>query len=126
MIQITPQMRVLVAIEAVDGRRGIDGLGQVCRSVLLANPGDGTMFVFRTRSCKAIRLLVYDGQGFWLASKRLSSGRFRYWPTAAGAISRELLAHEFSALIWGGDPQRAHAAPMWRRIPFQPGGRSAS
>jgi len=50
MIQITPQMRVLVAIEAVDGRRGIDGLGQVCRSVLSANPGDGTMFVFRTRS----------------------------------------------------------------------------
>lgn len=120
MIQITPQMRVLVAIEAVDGRRGIDGLGQVCRSVLLANPGDGTMFVFRTRSGKTIRLLVYDGQGFWLASKRLSAGRFRYWPTAAGAISRELLAHEFSALIWGGDPQRAQAAPMWRRIALEP------
>ena len=120
MIQITPQMRVLVAIEAVDGRRGIDGLGQVCRSVLLANPGDGTMFVFRTRSGKAIRLLVYDGQGFWLASKRLSAGRFRYWPAGTGAVSRELLAHEFSALIWGGDPQRAQAAPMWRRIPLEP------
>jgi len=120
MIQITPQMRVLVATEAVDGRRGIDGLGQVCRSVLSANPGDGTMFVFRTRSGKAIRLLVYDGQGFWLASKRLSAGRFRYWPTAAGAVSRELLAHEFSALIWGGDPQRAQAAPMWRRIALEP------
>ena len=120
MIQITPQMRVLVAIEAVDGRRGIDGLGQVCRSVLLANPGDGTMFVFRTRSGKTIRLLVYDGQGFWLASKRLSAGRFRYWPTAAGAVSRERLAHEFSALIWGADPQRAQAAPMWRRIALEP------
>ncbi|MHB1773985.1 MAG: IS66 family insertion sequence element accessory protein TnpB [Acidimicrobiales bacterium] len=120
MIQITPQMRVLVAIEAVDGRRGIDGLGQVCRSVLLANPGDGTLFVFRTRSGKAIRLLVYDGQGFWLASKRLSTGRFRYWPRGTGAVSRELLAHEFSALIWGGDPQRAQAAPMWRRIALEP------
>ena len=126
MIQITPQMRVLVAIEAVDGRRGIDGLGQVCRSVLLANPGDGTMFVFRTRSGKAIRLLVYDGQGFWLASKRLSAGRFRYWPTGTGAVSRELLAHEFSALIWGGDPQRAQAAPMWRRIPLEPPAARAS
>jgi transposase len=122
MIQITPQMRVLVATEPVDGRRGIDGLGQVCRSVLKANPGDGTMFVFRTRSGKAIRLLVYDGQGFWLASKRLSAGRFRYWPTGTGAVSRELLAHEFSALIWGGDPQRAQAAPMWRRIPLEPPG----
>jgi transposase len=126
MIQITPQMRVLVAIEAVDGRRGIDGLGQVCRSVLLANPGDGTMFVFRTRSGKAIRLLVYDGQGFWLASKRLSAGRFRYWPTGSGAVSRQLLAHEFSALIWGGDPQRAQAAPMWRRIALEPPAARAS
>ena len=125
MIQITPQMRVLVAMEAVDGRRGIDGLGQICRSVLLANPGDGTMFVFRTRSGKAIRLLVYDGQGFWLASKRLSAGRFGYWPTAAGAVSRELLAHEFSALIWGGDPQRAQAAPMWRRVALEPPGARA-
>ena len=74
------------------------------------------MFVFRSRSGKAIKLLVYDGQGFWLATKRLSTGRFRYWPAGAGAVSRELLAHEFSALIWGGDPQRAQAAPMWRRI----------
>lgn len=60
MIQITPQMRVLVAIEAVDFRRGIDGLSQVCRAVLAANPMDGTMFVFRSRSAKSIKLLVYD------------------------------------------------------------------
>ena len=50
MIQITPQMRVLVAIEPVDFRRGIDGLSQVCRAVLSESPLDGTMFVFRSRS----------------------------------------------------------------------------
>ena len=60
MIQITPQMRVLVAIEPVDFRRGIDGLSQVCRAVLSESPLDGTMFVFRSRSAKAIKLLVYD------------------------------------------------------------------
>jgi transposase len=122
MIQITPQMRVLVAIEAVDGRRGIDGLGQLCRSVLLADPGDGTLFVFRTRSGKSIRLLIYDGQGFWLASKRMSNGRFRHWPTAAGAESRPLMAHELTALIWGGNPERSQVAPMWRRLPIEPAG----
>lgn len=120
VIQITPQMRVLVAIEPVDGRRGIDGLSQVCRAALSANPMDGTMFVFRSRSGKAIKLLVYDGQGFWLATKRLSAGRFRHWPTSADAASRQLLAHEFTALIWGGNPERAQAAPMWRRIPIDP------
>ena len=44
----------------------------------------------------------------------------------AGAVSRELLAHEFSALIWGGDPQRAQAAPMWRRIALEPPAARAS
>lgn len=122
MIQITPQMRVLAAIEPVDFRQGIDGLSRVCRAVLSENPLGGTMFVFRSRSAKSIKLLVYDGQGFWLATKRLSAGRFRHWPTATEAASRRLAVHEFTALIWGGDPQRAQAAPMWRRVALDPPG----
>src|SRR5260221_232962 len=78
MIQITPQMRVLVAIELVDFRRGIDGLAQLCRSILTSDPMDGTLFVFRSRAGKSIKLLVYDGQGFWLCQKRLSAGKFRH------------------------------------------------
>lgn len=120
MIQIAPQMRVLVAIDPVDFRRGIDGLAQVCRAVLSEDPVGGTMFVFRSRAAKSIKLLVYDGQGFWLAQKRMSTGRFRHWPTAVNAASRQLLAHEFTALIWGGNPQLAQAAPMWRRLPIEP------
>jgi transposase len=123
MIQISPQMRVIVAIEPVDGRRGIDGLAQVCRSVLEIDPLDGALIVFRTRSGKALRILAYDGQGYWLCTKRMSSGKFRYWPTAAddsSAASRVLLAHELQTLLWGGDPQQAHAAPMWRRLPVVP------
>ncbi|MGH8143719.1 MAG: IS66 family insertion sequence element accessory protein TnpB [Steroidobacteraceae bacterium] len=125
MIQITPQMRVLVAIEPVDFRRGIDGLSQLCRAVLSANPLDGTMFVFRSRSAKSIKLLVYDGQGFWLVQKRMSAGRFRYWPASvdsANTATRMLLTHEFHALIWGGNPSLAQAAPMWRRIAIEPAG----
>ena len=34
MLQITPQMRILVALEAVDGRKGMDGLAQLCREKL--------------------------------------------------------------------------------------------
>ena len=69
MIQITPQMRVLVAVEAVDFRRGIDGLAQLCRVVLQADPFTGAVFVFRSRRRTAIKLLVYDGQGFWLCQR---------------------------------------------------------
>jgi len=67
VIQITPQMRVLVAVEAVDGRKGIDSLGAVCRQKLEADPFSGTVFVFRSRRGDSIKVLVYDGQGFWLA-----------------------------------------------------------
>lgn len=70
MIQITPQMRILVAIEPVDFRCGIDGLARVCRAILTSDPMDGTLFIFRSRAAKAIKLLVYDGQGFWCFSKR--------------------------------------------------------
>ena len=67
MLQITPQMRILVAIEAVDGRKGIDSLVQLCREKLDSDPFSGCVFIFRSRSATSIRLLAYDGQGFWLA-----------------------------------------------------------
>jgi transposase len=113
-------MRVLVAVEPADFRCGIDGLSRLCRAVLHSDPLDGTMFVFRSRSGKALKLLVYDGQGFWLCQKRLSQGRFRYWPTSKEDAASPLLAHEFQTLIWGGDPAMAHAAPMWRRLRVEP------
>jgi transposase len=83
LIQITPQMRILVAIESIDGRKGIDSLAQLCREKLDADPFSGCLFIFRSRSGKSIRILAYDSQGFWLATKRLSKGRFRWWPTGA-------------------------------------------
>jgi transposase len=115
MIQITPQMRVMVAIEPADFRRGIDGLAQICRAVLGENPYGGAVFVFRNRQRTAVKVLVYDGQGFWLCHKRLSSGRFRYWPTGTGAASA-LQAHELQVLLCAGDPAATQAAPMWRRL----------
>jgi len=72
LIQITPQLRILVAIEPIDGRKGIDSLAQLCREKLDADPFSGCLFLFRSRSRKSIRILAYDGQGFWLATKRLS------------------------------------------------------
>lgn len=122
MIQVTPQMRVLVAIEPVDFRRGIDGLAQIARTKLNEDPFTGTVFIFRSRRAKAIKLLVYDGQGFWLCQKRLSTGRFRYWPTSQDAAAATLLAHELHVLLSAGDPAATRAAPLWRKLgpPDQP------
>ena len=60
MIQITPQMRILVAVEPADFRRGIDGLARPCRQALRSDPFSGAVFVFRNRSGKAIKILAYD------------------------------------------------------------------
>ena len=75
MIQITPQMRIVAAVEPADFRCGIDGLARRCKDVLRHDPFRGWVFVFRNRSATALKVLVYDGQGFWLCHKRLSSGR---------------------------------------------------
>ena len=60
MIQITPQMRILVAVESVDFRKGIDSLAELCRQKLEADPFSGYLFVFRSRRATSIKVLVYD------------------------------------------------------------------
>jgi transposase len=115
MIQITPHMRVLVAVEPADFRCGIDGLARVCRERIRSDPFSGAVFVFRNRRRTAIKLLVYDGQGYWLCHKRLSTGRFRWWPSGAdGAVRLEV--HELAVLLRAGNPEATRAAPAWRRV----------
>ncbi len=114
MIQVAPQMRVLVAVEPADFRKGIDGLAKLAREELDHDPFSGCLFVFRNRKATAVKILVYDGQGFWLCYKRLSTGRFRFWP--AGPTPRTLEAHQLQVLLWAGDFEAAQAAPPWRRL----------
>ena len=56
MIQVAPQIRILVAVEAIDGRKGIDAIAQLCREKLNADPFSGYLFIFRTRRGTAIRV----------------------------------------------------------------------
>ena len=65
MLQLAPQMRILVAVESVDGRKGIDGLAQVCRQKLAEDPFSGCVFIFKNRRGTSLKILAYDGQGFF-------------------------------------------------------------
>lgn len=107
-------MRILVALEPVDGRKGIDSLVQLCREKLAADPFSGCLFLFRSRRATSIRALGYDGQGFWLAQKRLSKGRFKWWPTGSEP-ARTLEVYQAQLLVAAGNPD-TQAAPMWRRL----------
>lgn len=115
MIQVTPQMRILLAVEPTDFRKGIDGLAAVCLQVLKKDPFCGHVFVFRNKLGTAIKILIYDGQGFWLCQKRLSRGRFTWWPQKENSQSRQLAAHELQMLIWNGNPQKNNVS-IWKKI----------
>lgn len=116
MLQLVPHMRILVAREPLDFRRGIDGTAEACRSALREDPHDGTVFVFRGRSGTMVRILVYDGQGFWLMTKRLSQGRFRFWCSQGAEAAMTLEAAELVTLLAGGDWTLVHTAPAWRPV----------
>jgi transposase len=116
MLQITPQMKILVAVESADFRRGIDGLARLCREALQHDPFTGAVFVFRNRKGTALKLLTYDGQGFWLCHKRLSQGRFPWWPAASDGPAQRLAAHQLAVLLSAGNPTRTGAAADWRSV----------
>ncbi len=117
MIAITPHMKVWVAVDPVDFRYGIDGLARICREMLSSDPFCGAVFIFRNRRGTSLRALAYDGQGFWLCYKRLSAGKFRWWPTGSEQTPTVgLEAHELAVLLRAGDPTATRAAPPWRPI----------
>ena len=115
MLQLTPQSRIFVAVEPVDFRRGIDGLAALCQSQLQYDPLSGAVYVFRNRRATSIKLLVYDGQGYWLCTKRLSTGRFQWWPRS-NQPHQQLSARELTILLWNGHPQSAQMADDWRQV----------
>lgn len=111
MLQLSQSMRIFVCTIAIDFRKGIDGLIAVCRNKLEQDPFKGTLFVFRNRSRTAIRFLIYDGQGFWLCTKRLSEGKFQWWPDEQPIDARAL-----QTMIWNGNPELAQFSKDWRKV----------
>jgi len=116
VIQILPHLKVLVACEPVDFRKGIDSLACVCRQQFQLDPFLGALFVFRNRTGTALKFLMYDGQGFWLCQKRFSNGQLQWWPPHRGGPVETLPAEQLAVLIYNGLPLRAGMAEPWRRI----------
>lgn len=116
MIQLIPQLRILLACRPVDFRNGIDGLAALCKRALEEDPYSGALFVFRNRRGTALKLLCYDGVGFWLVTRRISEGRIRWWPKSTDMPLHTLEAQQLSVLLYNGLPDKAGFAPAWRKI----------
>jgi transposase len=117
VIQTPANANVIVMHEPISFRNGIDGTAAVARIVLKVEPMEGAFFVFRNKLRHMLRILYFDGGGFWLCTKRLSRGRFSSWPTGDGTSPcSPMLVRELQILIWGGDPSSCHFPEVWRKI----------
>ncbi len=101
MIAVPPGVRILLATRPVDFRKGMDGLAGLVQQVLRADPFQGDVFIFRPRRADRVKILVYDGTGLCLYSKRLEleAGRFS-WPSPAEGVVR-LSAAQLATLLEG-------------------------
>ena len=111
MIQITPQHKLYLWVQPVDFRKGIDGLAGLCRKHG-NSPFDGSIYAFRNRSGVSVKLLVYDGTGLWLSTKRFSKGSLKYWPKTSG---EHICATTMTIILNQGVP--ATMSPSWRKLP---------
>jgi transposase len=118
VLTLPASVRIYIAAEAVDLRRGFDGLAATTRSVIRQDPMNGHLFVFINRRRNRVKLLVWDRTGYLLLYKRLERGTFRL-PTepALGARHIEVDAGELGLMLEGVDLTHATRRERWRRLP---------
>jgi transposase len=104
VIAVPPGVRILLAAEPVDFRKGMDGLAALVQQALRADPFAGEVFIFRAKRADRVKLLVFDGTGLVLVTKRLEAGRFS-WPSPADGVVR-LSAAQLATLLEGLPWQR--------------------
>jgi transposase len=115
MISVSPKHRVFLAIAPIDFRKGLDAISRLCRQQFQIDPMCGHYFIFCNKRKTDIKLLYYDSQGFCLFQKRLSTGRFSYWPKNTDVLVT-LSPVQLQVLIAGGDPLSAKSGEAWKSI----------
>jgi len=107
--------KIYVAVEAVDMRKGFEGLYGLVRDQLGQDPLSGYLFLFSNRTRTRLKALVWDGSGLWVCAKRLEKGLFR-WPAAKEKQrSVTMRAEELAMLVNGLDLKQALPRKWYRR-----------
>ena len=115
MISVSPKHRVFIAIRPIDFRCGINGIINICKNRYQQNPGSGHYFIFRNKRQTSIKILYYYAQGFCLFQKRLSTGCFNSWPSAAEPLLT-LTPSQLQVLLHNGDPASVKVSEEWQSI----------
>lgn len=110
--------KIYIAVEAIDMRKGFEGLHGLVRDHLRQDPLSGHLFLFTNRTRTRLKALVWDGSGLWVCAKRLEKGRF-HWPKAGpatgGAHSVTMRAGELAMLVNGLDFKQTEARNWYRK-----------
>ena len=115
MLNFSHQTRVFLFTEPVDMRKSFRGLCQLTESVLQEDPASGHWFAFINRRCDRLKLLGWDGQGFWIWYKRLESGSFEKPTADSKQVQIEIDVTQLSLIINGIDLRSAKRRHRYRQ-----------
>ena len=116
MLQLTPHMRILLAIQPLDFRKGTDAIASYCKRELQQDPFSGSLLIFRNRAATALKIICYDGVGFYLIFRRFSRGKLQWWPESGQESLHPLAAQQLAVLLAQGNPLNAAFPEDWRKI----------
>jgi transposase len=113
-----PGLRIVVASTPTDFRKGMDSLVALVTQALESDPFTGDVFIFRSRRSDRLKILLWDGSGLCLITKRLESGAFTWPPVRDGAMTLNAaqLRLLFTGMDWtqlGGAGHDSAGASPW-------------
>lgn len=115
MLSLPPSVRLFVATQPVDGRKGADSLMVIVRDVFKQDPLSGHLFIFFSKRCDRVRVVYWDRNGFAMWTKRLEAGRFRPTFSSDGKLaSVSVEAAELALIVEGIDLAGAHRRRRWQ------------
>lgn len=115
MLSLPPSVRLFVATQAVDGRKGADSLMVIVRDVFGQDPLSGHLFVFFSKRRDRVRIVYWDRNGIAMWTKRLERGRFRPTFSADGKlVSHAIEAAELALIMEGIDLTDARRRARWQ------------
>jgi transposase len=116
VLSLPAQVRVFLARGATDMRKAFDGLCTIVRHQFRRDPFTGDVFVFFNRDRNRVKLLLWDGNGFWLWAKRLERGTFDSWRPPGEAAHVEIERAQLSMLLEGIDLKKSNYRRHFTRI----------
>ena len=117
MLSLPPSVRVFIATQPVDGRKGADSLMVIVRDVFRHDPLGGHLFVFFSKRCDRVRIVYWDRNGFAMWTKRLEKGRFRPSFSAEKLATNAIEYAELALIVEGIELAGASRRPRWEPTP---------